>query len=59
MHTMPRLPEVGMQSAEDRYTSHRKGEEPGMGGNTPHRKGEEPVISYSHREEVGLEIASH
>ena len=56
---MLRLPEVGLQSVEGRYTSHRKGEEPGMGGNMPHRKGEEPVISYSHREEVGPEIASH
>ena len=56
---MLRLPEVGLQSVEGRYTSRRKGEEPGMGGNMPHRKGEEPVISYSHREEVGPEIASH
>ena len=55
---MARLPEVGMQSVEGRYTSHRKGEEPGIGGHMPHRKVVEPGI-YSHREEVAPEIASH
>lgn len=71
-YTVPNLPEVGMQSVEGRYTSHRK-EEPVMGGYTSymkgaepvmgeymsHRKRVEPVIRHSHREEADPAMAPH